>query len=89
MGVNMVRRLIRAGHESVVYDLHSEAVQAIAKDGAVGTSSLEDFANKLKKPCAIWMMVRAAVVDPTLNALIPLLQRDDVIVDGGNVCEFG
>jgi len=84
MGTNMVRRLMRAGHECVVYDLHSDAVQALAKDGAVGTSSLEDFANNLKKPRAIWMMVPAAAVDPTLNTLIPLLQRDDVVIDGGN-----
>ena len=84
MGTNMVRRLMRAGHECVVYDLHSDAVQALAKDGAVGTSSLEDFANNLKKPRAIWMMVPAAVVDPTLNTLIPLLHSDDVIIDGGN-----
>ena len=84
MGANMVRRLMRAGHKCVVYDLDSEAVQALAKDGAVGTSSVEDFANKLKKPRAIWMMVPAAVVDPTLNTLIPLLQRDDVVIDGGN-----
>jgi len=84
MGTNMVRRLMRAGHDCVVYDIHKEAVQALANDGAVGTSSLEDFANKLKKPRAIWMMVPAAVVDPTLNTLIPLLHSDDVIIDGGN-----
>jgi 6-phosphogluconate dehydrogenase len=84
MGSNMVLRLQRAGHHCVVYDTVSEAVQALSKEGAVGTTSLEDFANKLKKPRAIWMMVPAAVVDPTLKTLVPLLERDDVIIDGGN-----
>jgi 6-phosphogluconate dehydrogenase len=84
MGTNMVRRLLRAGHQCVVYDLHSEAAQALVKDGAVGTASLDDFANKLKAPRAIWMMVPAAVVDPTLKTLIPLLEKDDVVIDGGN-----
>jgi 6-phosphogluconate dehydrogenase len=84
MGTNMVRRLLRAGHQCVVYDLQSEAVQALAKDGAVGTASLADFANKLKLPRAVWLMVPAAVVDPTLKALIPLLKPGDVVIDGGN-----
>ena len=84
MGSSMVRRLLRAGHQCVVYDLHPEAVQALVKEGAVGTTSLEDFAHKLKKPRAAWMMVPAAVVDQTLKALVPLLERDDVVIDGGN-----
>ena len=84
MGNNMVQRLMRAGHRCVVYDIHSPAVEALAKEGAVGTTSLEDFARKLKKPRAIWMMVPAAVVDQTLTALIPFLQSDDVVIDGGN-----
>jgi len=84
MGTNMVRRLMRAGHQCVVYDLRQEAVQAIAKDGAVGTTSLEDFARKLKPPRTAWMMLPAAVVDPTLKALTPLLEPDDVVIDGGN-----
>ena len=84
MGTNMVRRLLRAGHQCVVYDLHPEAVQALVKEGAIGTTSLEDFAHKLKKPRAVWMMVPAAVVDPTLTTLVPLLERDDVVIDGGN-----
>jgi len=84
MGSNMVRRLRRAGHECVVYDVHQDAVQALVKDGAVATASLEDFAHKLKKPRAIWMMVPAAVVDPTLKTLMPFLEKDDVVVDGGN-----
>ena len=84
MGTNMVRRLLRAGHQCVVYDLHSEAAQALVKDGAVATASLEEFAKKLKLPRTVWMMVPAAVVDPTLKTLVPLLQRDDVVIDGGN-----
>ena len=84
MGTNMVRRLMRAGHQCVVYDLHAEAVQALAKEGAIGATSLEDFAKKLKLPRTIWMMVPAAVVDPTLKTLVPLLERDNVIIDGGN-----
>ena len=84
MGTNMVRRLLRAGHQCVVYDLHPEAVQGLVKEGAVGTTSLEDFAKTLKSPRAVWMMVPAGVVDPTLKTLVPLLERDDVIIDGGN-----
>jgi 6-phosphogluconate dehydrogenase len=84
MGTNMVRRLLKAGHQCVVYDLKPDAVKALAKEGAVGTASLEDFANKLKKPRAVWLMVPAAVVDTTLKTLVPLLDRDDVVIDGGN-----
>jgi len=84
MGTNMVRRLQRAGHHCVVYDINSKAVDALVKEGAVGATSLEDLVKKLKKPRAVWMMVPAAVVDSTLKSLVPLLERDDVIVDGGN-----
>jgi len=84
MGTNMVRRLLQAGHHCVVYDLHSESVKALVKEGALGANSLEDFASKLKAPRTVWMMVPAAVVDSTLKTLIPFLQADDVIIDGGN-----
>jgi len=84
MGTNMVRRLLSAGHQCVVYDIHAPAVQALVKEKAVGATSLEDFVNKLKKPRAIWMMVPAAAVDLTLRELVPLLQADDAIIDGGN-----
>ena len=84
MGTNMVRRLMRAGHQCVAYDVQPDAVQALVKEGAAGTKSLEDFAKKLKKPRAAWLMVPAAAVDPTLKTLIPLLERDDVVIDGGN-----
>ncbi len=84
MGSSMVRRLLRAGHQCVVYDVQPEAVEALVKEGAVGSTSLEDFAHKLSKPRAAWMMVPAAAVDQTLKALVPLLERDDVVIDGGN-----
>ena len=84
MGANMVRRLSKAGHKCVVYDLHADAVQALVKEGAVGTASLEELVGKLQAPRAVWMMVPAGVVDPTLKGLIPLLAKDDAIIDGGN-----
>jgi 6-phosphogluconate dehydrogenase len=84
MGTNMVRRLMRAGHRCVVYDIHQDAVRALAGEGAIGTSSLEDFAKKLQTPRTVWMMVPAGVVDATLKGLVPLLERDDVVIDGGN-----
>ena len=59
MGMNMVLRLMRAGHQCIVYDIHPEAVQSLAKQGAVGTDSIEDFVKKLKTPRSIWMMVPA------------------------------
>ena len=84
MGTNMVRRLLRAGHHCVVYDLNRDAVEALVKEGAVGSTSLEDFARMLKVPRAIWLMVPAAVVDQTLKSLIPLLEGEDAVIDGGN-----
>ena len=84
MGSNMVQRLLRAGHQCVGYDAHPEAAQALVKDGAVGATSIADFAKKLKAPRAIWMMVPAAGVDETLKTLIPFLEKDDVVIDGGN-----
>ena len=84
MGASMVRRLLRAGHRCVVYDLHPETVQALVEEKAVGATSLEDFVQKLKRPRALWMMVPAAAVDPTLKVLVPLLEQGDVIIDGGN-----
>jgi len=84
MGMNMVRRLQKAGHHCVVYDINADAVQALAKEGATGALSIEDFAHKLQEPRAIWMMVPAADVDSTLKNLIPSLKPDDVVIDGGN-----
>src|SRR3954471_21396982 len=84
MGANMVRRLIRGGHECVAFDVFPKAVEAIAKDKAVGASSLADFVKKLAKPRAVWLMVPAAVVDKTIADLLPLLESGDILIDGGN-----
>jgi 6-phosphogluconate dehydrogenase len=84
MGANMVQRLVRGGHQCVVYDLNAEAVQTLSKEGAVGATSLDDFAKKLTKPRAVWLMVPAAVVDKTLNDLGSYLEAGDIVIDGGN-----
>ena len=84
MGANMVRRLARAGHDCVVYDVSAPAVQALAREGATGAASLPAFVQALARPRTVWIMVPAAVVDQTLASLAPLLERDDVIIDGGN-----
>jgi 6-phosphogluconate dehydrogenase len=84
MGTNMVRRLLRAGHQCVIYDLQPKSVQTLVGEGAVGSGSLEEFVKKLSKPRAVWMMVPAAVVDRTLEAVVPFLEPDDIIIDGGN-----
>jgi 6-phosphogluconate dehydrogenase len=84
MGANMVRRLIRGGHECVVFDVFPKAVEELAKDKATGAASLEDFVKKLTKPRAIWLMVPAAVVDKTIAGLLPLLEKGDILIDGGN-----
>jgi len=80
----MVRRLLRAGHECVVYDVHPDAVQALVREGAVGATSLADFAAKLTKPRAVWLMVPAAIVDRELAELTPHLEPGDIVIDGGN-----
>jgi 6-phosphogluconate dehydrogenase len=84
MGANLVRRLMHAGHECVVYDLDHVAAQRLAGEGAVATTSLDAFVAALEAPRAVWIMVPAAVVDSTLDALTPLLASDDVVIDGGN-----
>ena len=84
MGANMVRRLMRADHECVVFDLDSDAVQQLAGEGAVGADSVEDLVAKLEPPRAVWLMVPAAVVDQTLDSLVPLLEAGDAVIDGGN-----
>jgi 6-phosphogluconate dehydrogenase len=84
MGASMVLRLQKAGHHCVVYDRSPEAVQASVKTGAVGAGSLEEFVNTMQKPRAIWLMVPAGVVDPTLEQLVPLLASGDIVIDGGN-----
>jgi 6-phosphogluconate dehydrogenase len=84
MGASMVRHLMHAGHECVVYDVNADAVAALMKEGAHGASSLDDFAAALKKPRIAWMMVPAAVVEQTVTDLSSRFERGDVLVDGGN-----
>ncbi len=84
MGANMTRRLMRAGHHCVVYDVFPASVQALANEGATGAAALADFVEKLSLPRAIWLMVPAGVVDSTLADLVPLLAPGDIVIDGGN-----
>jgi len=84
MGANMVRRLIRNGHNCSVYDMSPETVAELAKEKAVGTTSLADLVKKLKAPRAVWLMVPAAVVDQTIADLLPHLEPGDTLIDGGN-----
>jgi 6-phosphogluconate dehydrogenase len=84
MGGNMVRRLMRAGHECVVYDVHPPAVKALADEGAQGADSLAAFVSALRQPRTIWLMVPAALVDRTLADLGPHLVLGDSVIDGGN-----
>jgi len=84
MGANMVRRLIRDGHQCVVFDRSPQTVTELAKENATGASSLQDFVKKLAAPRTVWLMVPAAVVDSSIAELVPLLERGDTIIDGGN-----
>ena len=85
MGANIVRRLMRDGHECVVYDISTEAVQALAADGAVGATSLADLASKLEQPRAVWIMVPAGdITTKTVDGLAAVLGAGDAIIDGGN-----
>ena len=84
MGANMVQRLMHGGHECVVFDMKAASVNELAKDGAVGAKSLDDFVSRLKPPRVVWLMVPAAAVDKTLHDLAAHMQQDDIIIDGGN-----
>jgi 6-phosphogluconate dehydrogenase len=84
MGANMVRRLLRGGHACVVHGRSAAAVQALAREGATGDTSLDGFLKQLSKPRVVWLMVPAGVVDAMLESLVPKLERGDIIVDGGN-----
>lgn len=84
MGANMVRRLIRAGHECVVFDRTPSVVNDMTKEKAVGASSYPDMVKKMKSPRAIWLMVPAAVVDDTIAQILPNLEPGDILIDGGN-----
>ena len=84
MGANMVERLMKAGHQCVVYDSHDDAVQQSVAKGAHGTKSMPDFVKTLSKPRAVWLMLPAAAVDSVLHALVPLLEPGDIVIEGGN-----
>src|SRR5271169_2436813 len=84
MGANMVRRLLRGGHQSVVFDMSPKAVNELVQEKATGSSSLPDLVAKLAKPRALWLMVPAAAVDQTIADLLPHLEHGDIVIDGGN-----
>jgi 6-phosphogluconate dehydrogenase len=84
MGANLTRRLMRDGHRCVAYDRSASVVKQLEGEGATGASSLADFVAKLDKPRALWIMLPAAVVQPTLDQLVPLLEAGDIVIDGGN-----
>jgi 6-phosphogluconate dehydrogenase len=84
MGANMVRRLMKHGHQCVVFDRSQDAISQLAKEGATPSSSLKDFVSKLSTPRAVWLMVPAAAVDASIAELVPLLSKGDTLIDGGN-----
>ena len=84
MGANLTRRLMRDGHEVVVYDVNADSVHQLEGEGSIGTGSLEDFVNKLSKPRAAWVMVPAAFAEQTTDALVELMEPGDIVIDGGN-----
>ncbi|UDL87601.1 decarboxylating 6-phosphogluconate dehydrogenase [Mesorhizobium sp. PAMC28654] len=84
MGANMVRRLMRAGHECVVYDINAASVAALVKDGASGAASMEEFIGKLAKPRCLWLMLPAAITGKVVDQAAGLMEPGDIIIDGGN-----
>jgi 6-phosphogluconate dehydrogenase len=84
MGANMARRLLRGGHDCVVFDMSPKAVQALAAEKATGALDLKDLVDRLEKPRAVWLMVPAGVVDDTISGIAPLLDEGDILIDGGN-----
>jgi 6-phosphogluconate dehydrogenase len=84
MGANMVRRLLRGGHQCVVFDRSPKAVKDLVQEKAAGSSSLQDLVAKLQKPRALWLMVPAAAVDETIADILPALEPGDILIDGGN-----
>ena len=81
MGANMVRRLLKGGHDCVVFDMSPDAVNELAREKATGSSSLADLVKKLEKPRALWLMVPAAVVDKTIADLLPSLEPGDILIE--------
>src|SRR5438128_12231334 len=86
MGANMARRLIKKGHDCVVFDRSPKTVSELVQEHAVGAASLPDLVKKLEKPRAVWLMVPAAVVDTTIAGLLPALEAGDILIGGGNSC---
>jgi 6-phosphogluconate dehydrogenase len=84
MGANMVRRLMKGGHNCVVFDVFPKSVEELVAEKATGSASLKDLASKLTKPRAVWLMVPAAVVDQTIAGVVPYLEAGDILIDGGN-----
>src|ERR1700758_5863184 len=84
MGANMVRRLLKGGHQCVAFDRSPQTVNELVQDKAVGASSLADLVKKLEKPRAVWLMVPAAVTEKTIADLLPHLEPGDILIDGGN-----
>jgi 6-phosphogluconate dehydrogenase len=84
MGANMVRRILKGGHRCVVFDRSPKTVDELVQEKATGSSSLQDFVTKLERPRAIWLMVPAAAVQETIADLLPLLEPEDILIDGGN-----
>src|ERR671923_2709575 len=84
MGANLVRRLMRDGHGCVVYDLDRDAVRELENEGATGADSLDDFVDKLSQPRAAWVMVPAGYTGDTVEELAELMEKGDIIIDGGN-----
>src|SRR6266403_5858372 len=84
MGANMVRRLLKTGHDCVVFDMSPAAVSELTRENAVGATSLSDLVKKLENPRAVWLMVPAAVVDKTIADILPALEPGDILIDGGN-----
>src|SRR6476661_11034832 len=84
MGANLVRRLMRDGHECVAYDVNQQAVEQLESEGAVGARSPEELMTRLSKPRVVWVMVPAAITGQTVDQLAAQMDPDDVIIDGGN-----
>ena len=84
MGANMVRRLMRAGHECVVYDINAAAVADLVKDGAIGSSSMQEFVSRLARPRAAWLMLPAAITPKIADQVAALMEEGDTVIDGGN-----
>src|SRR6266478_9289850 len=84
MGANMVRRVLKGGHRCVVFDMSPKVVNELVQEKATGSSSLHEFVEKLERPRAIWLMVPAAAVEKTIADLLPHLEPEDILIDGGN-----